>query len=26
LKKGYAHYVEEKGQQILTFFKEIERH
>ena len=25
LKKGYAHYVEEKGQQILTFFKEIER-
>lgn len=22
LKKGYAHYKEEKGEQILTFFEE----
>ena len=25
LKKGYAHYVEEKGQQTLTFFPELEK-
>ncbi len=23
LKKGYAHYREEKGEQILTFFPEL---
>jgi len=25
LKKGYAHYREEKGEQILTFFPELPR-
>lgn len=23
LKKGYAHYITEKGEQILTFFPEL---
>ena len=23
IKKGYAHYIEEKGQQTVTFFPEI---